>query len=172
MDEGWPPAGQRTVELGTRAGTLRAFGTLSTFTGLDAVTAVLADACEVTLDGVPIGADRAREILAGEAAAILAALPPPPAPQPRQWGPARTWERITAAGLTRFGTCGGPGGAMRVEYDYHAVWDGDPPGGAPHAFVLAAARMWLDGRPVTDGDRARALAAAAGLTAERTLPAR
>lgn len=75
MSNRWPPAGSRRVELGTRAGTLRVSGTMSVFTGLDAVAAVLAgDDCVITLNGEPVSAERARQVLADEAQAILAAL--------------------------------------------------------------------------------------------------
>jgi hypothetical protein len=173
MDERWPPAGQRHVELGTRAGTLRAFGSLTVFTGLDAVAAVLADDySEVTLNGEPITADRARQVLADEAQAILAALPRPPMP-PRTWQRPTTGEQVTGAGLRRTGHCSGPDGDLRVEYGYHAIWVEEPAmGEPPDGFILTTAQTWLNGVLITDPDRARALAAAAGLAAERQLPGR
>jgi hypothetical protein len=172
MDNRWPPTGQRHVELGTRAGILRAFGTLSVFTGLDAVTAVLdGQGAQVTLNGVPISDARARQILDDEAQAILAVLPAP--------GPAVTWQRprtseqVTGAGLTRTGEAAGPDGLLRVEYGYHAVWAEEPAmGEAPAGYVLTEARTWLNGVLITDPDRAAKLAAAAGLHAPRQLPGR
>jgi hypothetical protein len=106
---------------------------------------------------------------AGLPGVIAAGMPLLVAPAPG-WELGTVTDRVTVGGLHRAGRARGPDGELRVDYDYQAVFTGDDPGGVPDQYVLTSAEARLDGQLVTDPERARELAAAAGLTPPKMLP--
>lgn len=92
--------------------------------------------------------------------------------------PAPGWElgtvtdRLDGGGaLHRAGRATGPDGELRIDAIYQPVHMGDDPASVePSGFALTRAEAWLAGERVIEPERAKELAAAAGLTPPRMLP--
>lgn len=103
--------------------------------------------------------------------AVAHGLPLIVAPAPG-WELGTVTDRVDAGrGLHRAGRARGPDGELRIDAVYQAIYVGDADvSGVPDAFALTRAEAWLDGERVIEPERARELAAAAGLTPPRLLP--